>query len=334
MVARRLIAAGIGAVVLIVLAVLIKGCLDDRSSTQLKEFNTKTSQLITDSDSQVSVPFFKELQGAASKPPTDLQDKVNQLGIVASEEVKQAEKLEAPDELKAAQASLVQTMKLRRDGVQSIAKDLQTAVSRNAGDSQRAVTAIAGQMRAFDASDVLYTLYVAPAIAKALDDAGIAVGAGGEQIAQTHFLPDIKWLDPSYVSSQLTGTSSPSGTATPGTHGHVLDSVSAGGQQLTTDSDNSVPGSPPPAFAVTFTNGGSVDESNVTITVKVEGGPNPITATKVVARTTAGQQQTVQVPLASAPPIGQPVTVTVTVGVVAGESNGDNNTQSFNVTFS
>jgi hypothetical protein len=96
---------------------------------------------------------------------------------------------------------------------------------------------------------------------------------------------------------------------------------------------NSVPGSPPPAFAVTFTNGGSVDESNVQITVKVEGGPSPITATKVVARSTAGQQQTVQVPLASAPPIGQPVTVTVTIGNVPGETNSDNNSQTYQVTF-
>lgn len=330
---RRLIAGGVAAVVVLLLAVLIKGCLDDRASSQIKEFNGKTAQLISDSDTQVSAPLFKKLQGAASKPPTDIQDSVNQLGYVAADQVKLAQKLDAPDDLKSAKSNLVQTMKLREDGVKGIAANLQTAISRNSGDSQRAVDAIAGQMRAFDASDVIYSLYVAPAISKALDNAGIAVGAGGEKIAQTNFLPDIKWLDPSYVSSQLAGSSSPAGAAAPGTHGHSLDSVSAGGQQLSTDTTNSVPGSPPPAFAVTFTNGGSVDESNVTITVKVEGGPSPITATKVVARTAAGQQQTVQVPLASAPPIGQTVTVTVTIGVVPGESNGDNNTQSFQVSF-
>jgi len=330
---RRLIAVGAAIVVILILVVGVKGCLDSQTSSQLKEFNRKSSQLVADSDSQVGKAFFKAIQGASTKPPTDVQDNVNQLAVLAGEQVKQAQRLEAPDSLKSAKDNLVQTMQLRRDGVASIALDLQTAVSRNSTDSQKAVTQIAADMRAFDASDVIYTLYVAPKVTKALDDDGIAVGAGGEQVAKTAFLPSWKWLDPAYVTQQLGSSSGASGTASPGTHGHSLDSVSAGGQQLLTDTTNSVPGSPPPAFAVSFTNGGSADESNVTITVKVEGGPSPITATKVVARSAAGQQQTIQVPLGSAPPIGQQVTVTVTISSVAGESNSDNNTLSFPVSF-
>ena len=172
----------------------------------------------------------------------------------------------------------------------------------------------------------------APVISRAFDDDGIAVGTGGEQIAKSNFLPDIKWLDPTFVTSQLSGNSQ--GPATPGRHGHGLDSVSAGGTDLSPDTDNSVPGSPPPAFAVTFTNGGDVDEANVTITVKVEGGPTPIVATKVIATTKAGTQQTVQVPLASAPPIGQKVNVTVTIAPVPGEADSSNNSRTYPVTFS
>ena len=333
-VTRRLVAAGIGVIVVLVLVIGIKGCIDSQTTSQLKEFNSKASQLMADSDSQVGKAFFKEIQGASTKAPTVLQENVNQLAVLANEQVQQAQRLDAPDSLKGAKQNLVLAMQLRAEGVSAISHDLQEAISRNPGDSQRAVTSIAGNMRTFDASDVVYTVKVAPAVAKALDDDGIAVGAGGEQVAKTSFLPDIQWLDPTFVTSQLgAASSSTSGKATPGTHGHSLDSVSAGGQDLTPGSDNSVPGSPPPAFAVTFTNGGTADESNVQITVKVAGGPTPIVATKVVARSTAGQQQTVQVPLASAPPIGQPVTVTVTIAPVPGESNLDNNTLSFPVTF-
>jgi len=331
---RRLVAGGVTAAALIALVLLVKGCVDDRTASQMKEFNQKSSQLITQSQSQVSKPFFKQLQGASSKAPTDLQENVNQLVLVAKDQVKQAKALDAPDSLAQAKSNLVLSMELRHDGLAAISHDLQTAVSRNASDSASAVTAIAGQMNAFDAADVVYAAKVEPAIAKAFDDNGIPVGTGGEQIAKSSFLPTWKWLDPSYVTAQLGGTAAGSNAAaTPGTHGHSLDSVSAGGQDLSTDGTNTVPGSPPPAFAVSFTNGGSSDEANVTITVKVDGGPSPIVATKVVAQTKAGEQQTVQVPLASAPPIGQAVNVTVTVATVPGESNGDNNSLTFPVTF-
>lgn len=333
MMTRRLIAVGGGLLLVLALVLGVKSCVDSQTSDQIKEFNRKTAQLVADSDSQVGKAFFKAIQGASTKPPTDVQDNVNQLAVLAGEQVKQAQRLDAPDSLKSAKDSLVQTMQLRRDGVASAATDLQTAASRNSSDSAHAIQQIAGDMRAFDASDVIYSLYVAPQIQKELDNAGIAVGAGGEQVAKASFLPDWHWLDPAFVGQQLGSAGAASSSATPGTHGHSLDSVSADGQELLTDTTNSIPGSPPPAFAVTFTNGGSVDESNVTVTVKVEGGPTPITATKVVARTAAGQPTTVQVPLGSAPPIGQQVTVTVTISSVPGESNADNNTQSYPVTF-
>ncbi len=334
MMTRRLGAGAAVVVALLILIIGVKSCMNSQTTDQLKEFNRKASQLVTQSDSQVSKPFFKQIEGAASKAPTDLQQKVNQLVLLAGDGVKQAKDLDAPDTLAGAKSDLIVSMELRQQGLTAIARDLQTAVSRNADDSKNAVDAIAGQMRAFDAADVIYTARVGTAIAKAFDDDGIAVGTGGEQIADSNFLPDIKWLDPTFVTAQLSGNpAGAQGAITPGTHGHSLDTVAAGGTDLTPDSDNSVAGSPPPAFAVTFTNGGTVDEANVTITVKVDGGPSPIVATKVVAQSKAGQQQTVQVPLASAPPLGQPVQVTVTISTVPGESNGDNNSQTYPVTF-
>lgn len=328
---RRLVAVGIGLVVLLALIIGVKSCADSRTTSQLKEFNRKASQLITQSDSQVSGPFFKQITGASSKAPTDLQEKVNQLVLLAEDQVKQAKNLDAPDSLGSAKTNLVLSMELRREALSMIAHDLQTAVSRNAADSKNAVNSIAGQMRLFDAADVIYSVRVKNAINSAFDDDGIAVGTGGEQISESTFLPSWKWLDPQYVSSQLTGTGSDSQAATPGTHGHSLESVSAGGQTLSPDVTNTVPG-PSPAFAVTFRNGGTVDEANVKITVKVEGGPTPIIAEKVVPQTKAGQTQTIQVPLATGVATGE-AKVTVTIGNVPGETKTDNNSSTYPVTF-
>lgn len=328
---RRLVAAAV-AVVLVILAVVgVKGCLDSQKTSALKGFNSNVSTIVGESDNQVSKPLFKLLTGAASRSPVDLQNQINQLNVVAGEEVSRAKGLDAPDELSGAKSSFVLTLQLRQDGVARIARLIQPALSKNAQTASAAVNRIAGQMRAFDASDVIYTLRVAPQIAKALDDDGIS----GERVATTKFLPDIRWLDPAYVASQL-GASAGGGNraATPGTHGHSLDSVSAGGTELSASGPNTVPASPAPTFTVNFTNGGQSDETNVVVKVSVEGAGKPIEGTQTVPKTTAGQSATAQVRLPSSPPTGQELTVKATVEPVPGETNTDNNTQSYPVTFS
>lgn len=331
---RRLVAVAVVVLLIVVVIVGVKGCVDSQKTDALKEFNSNVSTIVGESDNQVSKPLFKLLTGASSRSPTDVQNQINQLTVVAGEEVSRAKGLDAPDELSSAKSSFVLTLDLRHDGVAKIARLIQPALSKNSQTATTAVNRIAGQMRAFDASDVIYTLKVAPQIAKALDDDGITVGGTGEQIAATKFLPDIRWLDPTYVAQQLGSSGSAGGKATPGTHGHQLDSVSVGGTELSTDGPNTVPATPPPTFTVAFTNGGDNDESNVVVKVTVEGAGKPIEGTQTVPSTTAGQSATADVRLSASPPTGQELSVKVTVEPVPGETNVDNNTQTFPVTFS
>ena len=58
-----------------------------------------------------------------------------------------------PDEVEDAQRDFVLALSLRRDGVANIADLLQTALG--GARTGTAVDAIAGEMRAFDASDVI-----------------------------------------------------------------------------------------------------------------------------------------------------------------------------------
>ena len=56
----------------------------------------------------------------------------------------------------AAQRSFLMTMEMRRDGLQSIADNVRTALSSDAEAADEAIQAIAGAMSMFLASDVIY----------------------------------------------------------------------------------------------------------------------------------------------------------------------------------
>src|SRR5215218_5139367 len=189
---RRLVAAGAVVVVLVLLVVLVKGCVDNRREAALKDYNRSVRTLVEQSRNNVSKQFFQALSGASGGEPTQVQETINQLRVVADEELSQAQRLDTPDAMKSAQSNLELLLSLRRDGVANVADEIQTALGGTAG-AGTAVDAIAGQMQAFNASDVIYSQRVAPLILKGLKDDGIAAsydGTAGEQVLPyADFLP-------------------------------------------------------------------------------------------------------------------------------------------------
>jgi hypothetical protein len=148
---------------------------------------------------------------------------------------------------------------------------------------------------------------------------------------------DISWLSPDTVAGRLGAEPTGSGKreVAPGTHGHGLSSVSVGETTLQpSPAVNRVAvGGGGATFTVGFENQGENDERNVRVTVTVRGGNSPITARKTVAQTKAGSPAEVEIPLGSAPPIGQAVTAEVVVAAVRGEEKTDNNRQRYTVIF-
>lgn len=333
---RRWVLLGIGLLLLIVLIVGIKGCVNSSAKQALKDYNQDVGAIVGESDSKVSKPLFEQLTGAAGRNqrPSDAQNSINDLRVEADRELSRAADLSVPDKVKGAHRELLLLLELRRDGVAQIAQQLQPALGANGGP---AITRIAGEMRRFDASDVLFSTRVVPLVDRALKSKDISSGPGGELLPRSKFLPDIGWLDPEFVSSQL-GASGGStggrrGKPAPGVHGHSLTAVAVGSTALTQGTTTSVPASPTPTFDVKILNGGVNDETAVQVKISVEGPGKPIVKTKTLPRSPAGKETTVSIPLGQAPPTGQAVTVKATVEKVPGEAKSDNNTQTYSVLF-
>ncbi|HEY3189687.1 MAG TPA: hypothetical protein VGJ70_19515, partial [Solirubrobacteraceae bacterium] len=242
---RQGVAAGVILLVLILLVVGIRGCLNSAKKRSLRDYNRDVASLVQESDDQVSKPFFEALSGggAASGDSVNLATQVNQLKIVAEDLLKRARKLDAPDDMKPAQRYLIDVLEFRADGLKKIADKIPTAQG-SGNASETAVSQITGQMMAFLTSDVLYSQRVVPYIKRALDDNDIT----GQTIASSQFLPSIDWLDESEVASRLGATAPASsrrrGPPAPGTHGHGLTTVSVNGTELSTDTANRIQASP------------------------------------------------------------------------------------------
>jgi hypothetical protein len=177
---------------------------------------------------------------------------------------------------------------------------------------------------------------VIPFIQEALDDQEI----GGQTIVTSQSLPSLRWLEPGTIGDALGrpggggGGGGARGEPAPGLHGHGLDSVQVGDLTLQPgEVANRIPAGADITFDVSFTNQGEHDERDVAVRVRIRGAGEPITVSKRVDQTTAGQQAEVSVPLGQAPPIGTPVTIEVEVAGVPGEEKLDNNTSSYTAIF-
>jgi hypothetical protein len=332
---RRQAALFVGLAVFAILIIFFfRSCSSNRHKNALKDYARNVSALIQNSDGQVSKQLFDVLNGGGQSQ--DVQVAVQQVRIDAEDQAKRARGLSAPGdtETQAAQHDLEMVLNFRAMGVRRIADQLPKALS-NQPSAVAAIDKIAGQMQAFLASDVIYSQRVAPLIGQALANNGIT----GVAPVGSRFLPSIGWLDPGQVGDRINpgaGVSSGAkpGQPKPGSHGHGLLSVKSGSNTLQPGSVvNHLPATAPLPIDVTFANQGQNDESNVEVSVKVTGGPKPITVKKRLNQTKAGSTAVVTIQLTQVPPKGTAATMTVSVAPVPGEKKTDNNTQKYTILF-
>ncbi|MCW3014395.1 MAG: hypothetical protein JWO02_1487 [Solirubrobacterales bacterium] len=335
---RRLVAGGIGVLVLVLLVVGINGCLNSRTDRALRDYTRNVASVMATSQSDVATPLFQLLNSGADNPG-DLQASVSQYRVAAEEEVKQASGFSVPDQMTRAQSALMLVLHLRATAIAKIADRIPVAQATgrdNAQNAERAVREIAGQMRAFDASDVIYSQRTVPYIQEALKSANVS----GAALPAGQFLPDVRWLNVDDVAGVLGSVRASGGTGAnpqpaPGLHGHGVIGVSVGSTPLSPQpAINRVSASGTVTFNVKIANQGDNNEQDVKVRVTVKAGTaKPITATKTVTQTKAKSEATVAVPLTTTPPRGTSAVVTVEVLKVPGEKNLTNNKMTYTVLF-
>jgi hypothetical protein len=326
---RRRFAAGLGVVLLIVIALVINGCLKSGKEGALKEYNRNAGQLLQESDQQVARPLFETLAGASGKPPLDVENGVNQLRLLAQTQAAHAQGMSVPGEMQDAQRNLLLAFNLRSEGLAKIADLVRTALG---GQNKQASTYIAGAMELFLASDVIWSQRVVPLVQQALASDGIA----GERTPGTQFLPNLGWLEPSTVQARLTGQSAGSGQSsqvTPGTHGSSLVGVSVGSTALEpSPALNHISGGGNPTFTVKVEDSGSNPETGVKVEVSVTAGGKQYKASHVINKTEPGATASVDIPVEGVPQ-GAAARITVYIQPVPGEANIENNKGTYLAVF-
>ena len=332
---RQFVLFGGLVLIAIILIFTARSCSSTRHKNALKDYNRDVASIVQSSDGTVSKQLFDVLNGGAGGTK-DVQVAVQQVRLEAEQDAKRAKALNAPDDVADAQHDLEMVMNFRLDGVTKIAEQLNKALSSQPGNAE-AIRQIAGQMQGFLASDVVYSQRVAPLIVDALEKNDIH----GQTVPSSKFLPSIGWLDAGQVGGKINpdagadgSGSTGTGAAKPGTHGHGLVSTQAAGVTLQPGGAiNRVPSKAPLPVAVTYANQGENDETNVSITVRISGGPKTISVTKRLNLTKAGTQASVTINLPTVPPQGSSTTMRVTIKPVNGEKKTDNNSSTYTVLF-
>jgi CARDB len=319
---RRGLALGAGLLILILIVLGVRGCLNARKHRALSDYARNVTQIVDETE-QTSESFFGKLADPGGLSVTEFVAEVNADRSAMDNYRARVESLDTPGDMGHAQNSLELVYELRGAAMGEIAGRMSTAL----GDvgSDKATAAIAKQMRTLLASDVLYAEVARPEIDGVLADNGIE----GDDVPKSEFLPEgTKWLEESSVSAALGGVSGSTAAATPGVHGLGLISTSVNGTELSSEETTAVSAEETPEVEVEVQNQGESAENGVTVSVTVDGGN---TLQQDISTIEAGETASVTIPLTPAP--SGTVTLEVEAEPVPGEQVSENNEASYTVEF-
>jgi hypothetical protein len=319
---RRLLALGAALVILIVVVLGVKGCLDARARSALSDYSGNVSQIVTET-AQTSKSFFGKLEDPGNLSVTEFVGQVNADRSAMDNYTARIDGLGAPGEMSSAQKSLELVYELRSSAMDAIAAKMPTALG-EAGAPQ-ATAAIAKQMQTLLAADVIYESVVRPEINGTLESNGIE----GSDVPKSTYLPGgTKWLDETEVKQALGAVNGSSGgTASPGVHGLGLLGVQIGENELVEEVPNSVVVEGTPEVEVEVQNQGESTENGITVVVTANGTET----TQEIPTLEPGASETAVVPLTPTPK-GE-TTLEVEAEPVPGEQVTENNEATYTVNF-
>jgi len=317
---RRALALG-GALLLLVLIVLgVKGCLDARANRALSDYARNVAQILKETQ-QTSKSFFSRLSDPGSLSVSEFVNEVNADRSAMDAYASRIDGLDAPGDMKGAQRNLELVYALRAGAMTEIANKVRTALG-DAG-ARKATASIERQVQRLAASDVVYETVVRPEIQGTLDDKGVSA-----EVVKSSFVPGTEWLEAGAVGEALAAVSgSGGGKATPGVHGLGLVGVSLNGSELAEGVPATASGGETAEVEVQVQNQGESTENGVKVTVSVDGKA----LTETINSIGAGETESVSIPLTPTPK-GE-VTLEVKVDPVPGEQVTENNEATYTVVF-
>jgi len=310
-----------GALVVVILIVLgVKGCLDARAHRELSDYARNVAQ-IAEETQQTSKHFFGELEEPGSLTVTDFVNEVNADRSAMSNYAARVDSLGTPGDMSSAQRNLELVYELRSSAMDRIADKMSTALGDAGAD--KAMAGIARQMQVLLAADILYETVVRPEINGVL----AANGISDSEAPKSTFLPEgTKWLEEDTVTAALGGISGSSGSATPGVHGLGLAGVSVNGSELVEGAPTTVAAEEGVEVEVQVQNQGESTENGITVSVSTDGGH---TLQGEIDELPAGEIGSVTIPLTPTP--SGEVTLEIEAEPVAGEKITENNEASYTV---
>jgi hypothetical protein len=327
---RRTIAIGGGLLILILLVLGFRGCLDARKERAMEDYVRGANELIKLSKAE-SRQLFDILSAPSDTDQTvNRTNQANALRVDSATLSDRARDLDVPDELADANDYFVEALDLRRDGLAEVADQLPGALAEE--ERRNSTGRIAQMMHVFQASDVLLTIRYKPRLEEALKEE--EVDATVPSADAMRFVEDPDWLNPDFVADEIAGIrGTDGGAATPGLHGNGLGTVSLGGVALTPGGSATVTLSGDIAFDIQVVNQGDSTETDVKVQATVGQGGDAIELEDTITEIAAGEAKNVTIPLSKQPPTGQNVPITVRVEPVPGEEVTDNNEAEFSVIF-
>jgi hypothetical protein len=329
--ARRAV-AGVGVLILVILFVLLlRGCLDARKENAMEDYGERSAELIRESKLEGDALFELLQSEGGTDQVVEIQNELNGYRVSSSERVDRARGLDVPDEVSDAHRYLLDVLELRRDGLAQTADAMRTALGDQ--DRREGTEDVTEAMQVFLASDTIDQIRFRPRLREALEEEELGV----PRLPTDTFVPDVEWLDASFVADQVNGLRSGTGggdeAAAPGLHGNGIAAVTLGGATLTPGAGATVQLTGDLAFEIQVQNQGEHTETDVNVIVSVGEGDDALELEEAIDTIAPGEIQTVTIPLSEPPPTGQNVPITVEVEPVPGEENTDNNVQEYTVIF-
>lgn len=314
------------------MVLLVRGCLDARKQRSFENYLRDLSSVVSTSQ-QLSASFFQRLNDPQDASKIQFQQQIGSARGTGEDLLRRIEGLDAPDELAEAQSDLVVAFELRRDALADVAAQLPAALGRRG--RLDALRAIAADMRAFLASDVLYARAEGE-IERIVAEEGIEVDDPGDPVPASRFLPEPpeQYIDVTQLAGLLAAVAADTGAADSAAGTEISSTVvRPGNVPLSPDVTNTVALRGTPELEVSVLNGGTEPAVDVLVSFELSGGLVPIQGEATIRRIAPGETGSANLAVEGEIPSGQEQTLTVSVLPVPGETLVDNNESVYRVVF-